>query len=311
MAAPIELCRYRYDALDRLATRTPLAQAVARRFYNKEVLASEIQGAAQRTFACHERQLLAYQSRAGKQASTALTATDLQNSVLSAIQAQQRTSITYAPYGHGQPVPALPGLPGFNGEQPDPVTAHYPLGNGYRAYSPVLMRFNSPDSLSPFGKGGLNAYGYCAGDPVNRSDPTGHEIQTRQLFSYIWMGLGLFGAVWGVKAALPALKTLNQGTGTLVQQLSAGSAVSQVIASSLFTASGVVNAVKPDKPDANFLLAFAVAIAVPTVPARIATHYAVKAAARATPIAPVYRPVSSYALASIVRAPQGRVSTDL
>jgi len=36
------------------------------------------------------------------------------------------------------------------------------------------MRFNSPDSLSPFGDGGLNGYAYCVGDPVNRSDPTGH-----------------------------------------------------------------------------------------------------------------------------------------
>jgi len=48
------------------------------------------------------------------------------------------------------------------------------LGNGYRAFNPVLMRFNSPDSLSPFGRGGLNAYAYCVGDPVNRSDPNGH-----------------------------------------------------------------------------------------------------------------------------------------
>ncbi len=37
------------------------------------------------------------------------------------------------------------------------------LGNGYRAYSPVLMRFNSPDSWSPFGEGGVNAYAYIEG----------------------------------------------------------------------------------------------------------------------------------------------------
>ncbi|MEE4693607.1 RHS repeat-associated core domain-containing protein, partial [Pseudomonas alliivorans] len=40
-------------------------------------------------------------------------------------------------------------------------------------FNPVLMRFNSPDRLSPFGEGGLNAYAYCKGDPVNQVDPTG------------------------------------------------------------------------------------------------------------------------------------------
>jgi RHS repeat-associated protein len=43
-------------------------------------------------------------------------------------------------------------LPGFNGNRADPVSGSY-LGNGYRAYNPVLMRFNCPDSLSPFGAG--------------------------------------------------------------------------------------------------------------------------------------------------------------
>ncbi|RZI87154.1 MAG: RHS repeat-associated core domain-containing protein [Pseudomonas sp.] len=47
------------------------------------------------------------------------------------------------------------------------------LGNGHRAYSPSLMKFLSPDSLSPFGSGGLNAYAYCLNDPVNLTDPTG------------------------------------------------------------------------------------------------------------------------------------------
>ncbi|MEE4636302.1 RHS repeat-associated core domain-containing protein [Pseudomonas alliivorans] len=37
------------------------------------------------------------------------------------------------------------------------------------------MRFNQPDNLSPFGRGGLNAYAYCLGDPVNRGDPSGHS----------------------------------------------------------------------------------------------------------------------------------------
>lgn len=37
------------------------------------------------------------------------------------------------------------------------------------------MRFHSPDILSPFGAGGIHAYAYCAGDPINHVDPTGHS----------------------------------------------------------------------------------------------------------------------------------------
>lgn len=67
---------------------------------------------------------------------------------------------------------------GFNGENYDPLSGCYPLGLGYRMYSPSLMRFLSPDSLSPFGPGGLNAFAYCKNDPVNHVDPTGHMLKT-------------------------------------------------------------------------------------------------------------------------------------
>lgn len=63
---------------------------------------------------------------------------------------------------------------GFNGEYYDPCSGCYPLGLGYRLYSPSLMRFLSPDTLSPFGKGGEHIYGYCKNDPVNHVDRTGH-----------------------------------------------------------------------------------------------------------------------------------------
>jgi hypothetical protein len=36
-----------------------------------------------------------------------------------------------------------------------------------------LRRFYSADKLSPFGAGGVNAYAYCQGDPVNNVDPSG------------------------------------------------------------------------------------------------------------------------------------------
>lgn len=79
----------------------------------------------------------------------------------------------YSPFGHALLHQAALG---FNGARSDWVTGHYHLGNGYRAYNPVLMRFNGPDSLSPFAQGGLNAYSYCQGDPLNHRDPTGHWL---------------------------------------------------------------------------------------------------------------------------------------
>src|SRR5476651_91033 len=168
-AKDVVLCRYHYDPLDRLVGHLPAGADSVQRFYQKNRLTTEIQGLVQRSIVQTEDQLLA-QHEGGN---CILFATDQQRSVLHELTATQQRSVTYTPYGfRSQQLD----LPGFNGEQPDPVTGHYLLGNGYRAFNPVLMRFNSPDSWSPFGEGGLNAYGYCGGDSVNRSDPTGHFI---------------------------------------------------------------------------------------------------------------------------------------
>jgi RHS repeat-associated protein len=75
-------------------------------------------------------------------------------------------------------------LPGFNGERQDPVLGGYHLGNGYRMYNPALRRFTSPDSMSPFGAGGINSYSYCAGDPINHTDPSGHAL-TDQILEFL------------------------------------------------------------------------------------------------------------------------------
>ncbi|MFV0933416.1 RHS repeat-associated core domain-containing protein [Pseudomonas jessenii] len=105
---------------------------------------------------------------------TILLATDHQRSVINALDENRPQPIAYTPYGHRPAENGLLSLLGFNGERPDQLTGHYHLGNGYRQFNPVLMRFNSPDSWSPFGEGGVNAYTYCGGDPRNRTDPTGH-----------------------------------------------------------------------------------------------------------------------------------------
>ncbi|UQB79671.1 RHS repeat-associated core domain-containing protein [Pseudomonas shirazica] len=78
----------------------------------------------------------------------------------------------YSPYGFFCGGPEYP-LLHFDGEAWDGWSASYPLGKGKRFYRPKLMRFTTPDNLSPFRAGGVNAYAYCKGDPVNFTDPSG------------------------------------------------------------------------------------------------------------------------------------------
>ncbi|WP_433963100.1 RHS repeat-associated core domain-containing protein [Pseudomonas kurunegalensis] len=84
----------------------------------------------------------------------------------------------YTMYGYCPPNNISPLLK-YAGEAWHPSLQCYLLGNGYRAYSPTLMRFLSPDRLSPFGKGGINSYCYCSGDPINYIDPTGRARKMR------------------------------------------------------------------------------------------------------------------------------------
>ena len=156
---------YQYDPLDRL-----IAANTAQRFYNNTRIATEIEGTIKRSFFEHDARPLA-QQQAG---TTTLLATDAQASVLHSVSTTQSAPHTYTPYGHRPVENGLLSVLGFNGERPDPLSGYYLLGQGYRAFNPALMRFNSPDSFSPFGEGGINAYAYCAGDPINSSDPTGH-----------------------------------------------------------------------------------------------------------------------------------------
>ena len=70
------LGRYHYDPLDRLVDCTPLEQAAIQRYYCKKRLATEMQGAVQRTIVQYDDQLLAQQQREGGKMAAALLATD-------------------------------------------------------------------------------------------------------------------------------------------------------------------------------------------------------------------------------------------
>ena len=96
---------------------------------------------------------------------------DQQGSPLSVMSANASRTGRYTPYGFET---TLPSATGFTGQLKAWSLPGYFLGSGYRFFNTVLMRFHSPDSFSPFAAGGINAYMYCGGDPVNRIDPSGH-----------------------------------------------------------------------------------------------------------------------------------------
>lgn len=156
---------YRYDPLNRLTH-----SANTQRFYHHSRMTTEIQGTVRYSVFQSGDTVLAQTRADGEASECSLLASGMQRSVLQVVSPDGSRSAAYSPYGHSCEPPVL----GFNGERADPVTGHYLLGNGYRAFNPVLMRFNSADSWSPFGRGGINGYGYCEGDPVNRVDPSGH-----------------------------------------------------------------------------------------------------------------------------------------
>ncbi|MEE1921810.1 RHS repeat-associated core domain-containing protein [Pseudomonas sp. 148P] len=94
----------------------------------------------------------------------------------------------------------------FNGQLLEPSGCYLP-GNGYRAYNPALMRFHSPDHWSPFDRGGLNAYAYCSGDPVNRVDPSGRWEEHVMPMLALVLNVGLFGvAALGIGSSAPAMQ---------------------------------------------------------------------------------------------------------
>ncbi|MFJ4433536.1 RHS repeat-associated core domain-containing protein [Pseudomonas sp. NPDC089395] len=85
-------------------------------------------------------------------------ACDKLGSVMLDMCRESNTPQRFTPYGFSTRIPLSP--VSFKGNYFDPISQGYLLGTGYRMYSPILMRFKSPDSLSPFGVGGLNQYAF-------------------------------------------------------------------------------------------------------------------------------------------------------
>jgi len=185
---------YGYDALNRLVTQTVGGSDTRALYYRGEEQVCEMKTALNKITRLIKSGHTCFGVSEGS--GVTLTATNRHDSPQLSLKAGEAGGVTHvwSPYGGGK---VADGLPGFNGERPDPFSRNYHLGNGYRAWSPRLMRFTCPDSLSPFGAGGLNPYAYCAGDPVNLTDPSGH-ISTQ---GWIGIGLGILGLVFAVFTA--------------------------------------------------------------------------------------------------------------
>lgn len=168
------LSAYRYDGHNHLIGVREGEQEETLRYYDGYTLSHTRQGNVHTQFFFHgylplgEQQLHTHER-------TLLLMTDASPSVIGECLQGKQHSIVYNAYGHRSAEEALTTLLGFNGEVREATTGWYLLGRGYRAYNPGLMRFHSPDSLSPFGRGGLNPYVYCLGNPIAFRDPTGHR----------------------------------------------------------------------------------------------------------------------------------------
>ncbi|MDZ3991989.1 RHS repeat-associated core domain-containing protein [Pseudomonas sp. Teo4] len=134
----------------------------SRHFYQHSRVSTVLDGSVTRSvFQCKGNLLAQFTS--GAQVSRSIMTVNDSNTVISELGHDSKAQFAYTPYGRRPDQNESYNPFAFNGEQLDTITGGYLLGNGYRLFSPTLKRFCSPDNLSPFEKGGLNAYAYCSG----------------------------------------------------------------------------------------------------------------------------------------------------
>ncbi|AXP04714.1 sugar-binding protein [Pseudomonas fluorescens] len=164
---------YGYDGGDQLSASGSDSDR-EQQFYRNGTPVNSVGAAQSRTYVSADGVTLA-ERQEGASPKSLLLASDYSGSVLREVDGGEVSAIAYTAHGYRDATQPVASRPGYNGEVRD-ETGWYLLGNGYRAFNPVLMRFHSPDSWSPFGDGGLNAYTYCQGDPIGFTDPTGHGV---------------------------------------------------------------------------------------------------------------------------------------
>jgi RHS repeat-associated protein len=290
----VRTAEYRYDPLGQLG-EVILDSKKRRLFYQADTVANERDAEGWRGYLSAGRTVLAISklSEAVHQGvlnraetvkattSVMLLGADAQGSVRLEVDDSARMA-TYSPHGF-RSGDAMQGQPGFAGERQDELTGWYMPGS-YRPYDPVLMSFLSPDSESPFGAGGLNAYAYCAGDPINNIDPDGHAWW-KWLVAGVGTALAIAGTVASFGTAAPALAALwagGMGALTLGGAMAITSAGFAAVSLATGVAAMTLEATGGDEKAAGILGWVSLGTGVASAVTGLASGLAAKAAARAT-----------------------------
>jgi len=163
---------------------------------------------------------------------------DSQGSVIAEAGARVTTP-GYTPHGYSDHAEATSDV-GFTGELRERDVDWTILGH-YRAYNPVILRFHGPDAASPFGHGGLNAYAYCSGDPVNRSDPSGEGW-----LDWLFVGIGVIASGIAIAASGGTLAPAIGAVVSLTATASQATAVALVAVDVTSIGLGIGSAVAAD-----------------------------------------------------------------
>ncbi|MDH1629005.1 RHS repeat-associated core domain-containing protein [Pseudomonas mosselii] len=140
---------------------------------------------------------------------------DPQLSVVASITEGAPHSFQYTPYGFMRRQPLATTI-GYAGQLREKAFGWYMLGHGHRTYNPMLMRFHSPDHLSPFERGGINAYAYVSNDPINAIDPDGLTKQLWNAAASVGLGKASVGLLHnGIKT----VKALSMDNPNLVTEV--------------------------------------------------------------------------------------------
>lgn len=228
---------YHYDALNRLMSLERADSTRTWHYRDDQVIGASEYGRGQLSYLRHDGRYLGGQTDKDPEQSELLGLDTQQSVILSMLCLDGAVAgVSYTPFGYRRDTTThslAQGL-GFNGERQDPITGCYHLGNGYRQYNPQLGCFTTPDSLSPFGAGGIHTYAYCDNDPVNRTDPSGHF--SLDVKSWIGIGLGVIGVLAG---ASEIVATLGAATPFAAVQIASMATAGMAIASGgLAVASG-------------------------------------------------------------------------